>query len=643
MSNRISRIPLFGLVALALVPSVRANDIYHSGSDSFSESGFELFYARPQWLLNALPGSVSDRAAHARAARSSYDRDGDRNEPLYRYSSDVGALATPFNLTLFNNVSLFPGRGDSFSKVFTPKVSDVATTYTYSRTTSNTAGTADPWSAGTNWNAVPVSASDTTLTFGNGVPLAAGATIFTNNDIAGDFKINILNFNSGGPASGTAPTVTVSGNRLEFISNGATTPTMSINASGTVKPILAISNDLLLTNNLAVSNTSSAVLSGTISGGGSLAKTSGSGTLTLSGQNTFSGGFIWGNPGSQSAAGILSLGGSSVGSPGSITSGPLGTGTFTVRNSGSATTNFIQSSDSTTRTIANAITFGGTSILFTTGGTGDLVFNGAVDLGTGGRTFSIGNPLTTFGGVISNSANLTKAGTGTMILSGSSTYSGTTQVNAGTLLATGGSTASNTSSATGTGNVTVGGTGTILAGGSTSGSTGTIVGSVDYTGSTNGHLSPGIAGDGTTTTAILHTGALTLSSSSIFNVNLNNTTAGTGYDQLVASSTINLNSATLTLAIGGTLNLGDKFFIMENGSNSANGLSLFSNGATVTSGAYTFAINYADNGDGGLIANDISLTVTAIPEPGTWVGASLALAAIAWTQRKRLSHLLQRA
>jgi hypothetical protein len=55
------------------------------------------------------------------------------------------------------------------------------------------------------------------------------------------------------------------------------------------------------------------------------------------------------------------------------------------------------------------------------------------------------------------------------------------------------------------------------------------------------------------------------------------------------------------------------------------------------------SINYADNGDGGLLGNDISLTVvTAVPEPGTWVGGALAAAFAAYKQRRRFAQMLRR-
>jgi hypothetical protein len=61
----------------------------------------------------------------------------------------------------------------------------------------------------------------------------------------------------------------------------------------------------------------------------------------------------------------------------------------------------------------------------------------------------------------------------------------------------------------------------------------------------------------------------------------------------------------------------------------------FAQVSSVTSGGYTFSINYAAG-----TGNDIVLEVTAVPEPSTRIGGALAFAALAFTQRRRLKKLL---
>jgi hypothetical protein len=197
-------------------------------------------------------------------------------------------------------------------------------------------------------------------------------------------------------------------------------------------------------------------------------------------------------------------------------------------------------------------------------------------------------------------------------------------VNAGALFVNG-STASGSA-------VTVNNSGSTLGGG------GTINGSVNIA-SSGANLSPGASGIGST--AILHTGAVTLAALSNFNVDINGTTAGSGYDQLNVIGALGITGSNLVVAAGAGLHIGDKFFIaLNDGSDAVTGT--FAQGTTVTSGLDVFLINYMDNGDGGATANDISLTVTGVPEPSTWLGGTLALAAVAYHQRRRFFGRLRR-
>lgn len=502
-----------------------------------------------------------------------------------------------------------------------------AATYTYGRTASNTSDTADLWTLGTSWSpAGPVSGTDTTLTLTGSV--SAGATIFTDNDIAGDFKLNQLNFtyakSSGGGS--TAPQVTISGNRLEFISNGTTTPVLNVAATGTAKPLLTIKNDLLLTNNLSVTASSDAVLSGTITGAGSLTKTSG-GIVTLSGANTYSGGTFFGGV-TGSAAGTLALGSSTIGDPGAITSGPLGTGTLTLRGNGTGST--IRSTDATDRTINNAISFAGTSIdiHFGSSGTGNLSFGGAVDLNGGVRTFTVDNSNTTFSGAISTSTSgggITKAGGGTLTVSGANTYNGATTINAGTLKIDNNNTTTarlaNTSAIT----VNTGGTLLFAQSGSTS-SVDRLNGAASFTlggGSLNlGGLSEGAAG----TNGV---GALTLTATSTIEFGTAATTNLIQFNGLGTHTTGAIMQITNWQGIPNSANGGDQL--------------LFAGSSASFTSAYQQS-EVSFNGSFGYDVMDFGSyyeVFAPVPEPSTWAAAAMSLVFVGWTQRWRVRKLVR--
>jgi len=108
------------------------------------------------------------------------------------------------------------------------------------------------------------------------------------------------------------------------------------------------------------------------------------------------------------------------------------------------------------------------------------------------------------------------------------------------------------------------------------------------------------------------------------------------------TGTVNISGSTLVLNPGAGLTVGNKFFIVANDSTDAV-TGMFSQGTTITSGNDTFLINYADNFDGGSVANDISLTLTAVlPEPGNYVVGIFGLGVVGLSTATRLGRLLRK-
>jgi autotransporter-associated beta strand protein len=171
---------------------------------------------------------------------------------------------------------------------------------------------------------------------------------------------------------------------------------------------------------------------------------------------------------------------------------------------------------------------------------------GHILLGSGQLTVGDNNASTTFGGDITgtNSGFLSKAGTGTLTLTGTSTYSGPTFVDGGTLEINGSQPNS-----------------TVEVFGGTLRGTGTIGTLIAFTGT----VAPG---RGAGTGRLTVNGNVVLSEFSTFRVRLNGTTPGTQFDQLRVSGpeprAVTLSNCRLDATIGFNAVAGTRFSIIDN-------------------------------------------------------------------------------
>jgi autotransporter-associated beta strand protein len=167
-------------------------------------------------------------------------------------------------------------------------------------------------------------------------------------------------------------------------------------------------------NTLTLGGSGDMSISATMQSTGSGAVTKeGAGVLTLTGTNTYTGPFTLND-------GRVRMGG---------VSNNLGAGTV-VLNAGTLSGN----NATTARTLANAFTLAGNITLGHATDSGLLTLAGAGTL-TGNRSVTVDSPVVISGAIGDGGGNhlLTKAGTGTLTLSGANTYGGGTQVDAGTL------------------------------------------------------------------------------------------------------------------------------------------------------------------------------------------------------------------
>jgi fibronectin-binding autotransporter adhesin len=194
-------------------------------------------------------------------------------------------------------------------------------------------------------------------------------------------------------------------------------------------------------------------------------------------------------------------------------------------------------------------------------------------------------------------------------------YTGATTVNAGTLLVNGSTSSSST--------VAVNNNSTVLGG------TGTIGGAVNVNAGAVINAGPQGADGTSASVGTLTTGALTLASTATFHIDAFGT-ATNEWDKVVVNGSASLGSSTLEVIIasGLSFNPGDTYTLIDANAISGTFSGIADNSLQTFSG-YEFIAHYDLGGDG-------NFELVAVPEPGTWFAAVLALAAIGFSQRKRL-------
>lgn len=298
-----------------------------------------------------------------------------------------------------------------------------------------------------------------------------------------------------------------------------------------------------LTTNANADTTFSGVFTST---SGILTK-NGTGTLTLSGaSDAFAGGTVI-NGGAIKLQNTLAAGSGSisVNDPGKL----MVDGGITLGNGISMATNTVPSIES----ISGDNAF--------SGGPGHVTLNNNTTVAVDAGTLTMGELIDEVG-----ARSLTKTGTGSLTLGSNNSYTGSTVLNAGTTFIDGVQTAS---AVTLNPTATLGGTG----------ATGVLA-------STGGSVAPGHS------PGLLNIGNTTFNGSTQYNVEINGATAGTQYDVLNSTGTVDLGGAQLNISLGYTPAPEATFTIVHASGAISNTFNELPNGTFFTIGGQNFLINY---------------------------------------------------
>ncbi len=231
-----------------------------------------------------------------------------------------------------------------------------------------------------------------------------------------------------------------------------------------------------------------------------------------------------------------------------------------------------------------------------------------VGLSTGTATLTLNTSADqSSSGVISGAISLVKSGSAKQTLTGTNTYTGTTAVNAGTLVINGSiSTSTLTTVASG---ATVAGSGTV-------GALTVLAGGFVAPGNSPGILN--VAGNYT--------------QSGTYSAEIAGLTAGTGYDQINVTGTVDITGGSLATTFSGTgyANGNLLFILLNDGADAITGtFSGFAQDAIVTSfGGFDWKISYNADSTGNTFTGGNDIALMAVPEVSSALLGGLGMLAL---------------
>ena len=479
-------------------------------------------------------------------------------------------------------------------------------------------GTTDgTWSNPANWQegVAPANGESGPIVLNFGT--LSGGTNALIDDIAG-LNVDQLGFTASGYSlTGGA----VGGIVLDI--TGATTPAILDSVGG---------NSVLATNTFSISLAGAATvevdagvdsIAAPISGGFGVTK-AGSGTLVVSGANSFTG------PTTVNAGTVQ------LGAAGSGTSTPLGSAGAVVASGAALDLNGFSLSAALPLTInGTGITSGGALLnssttaatysgLLTLGAASSVIANGSITLSNAGTITGAGFGLTLGGTgtastlvsiVGTGAGTVTKSGTGTWVVSGASTYTGATNITAGTLKL--GTTGSGANTPLGTN-----ATGTTVSSGATldlNGKTLTAAEPLKISGTGNGGVGALV---NSATTAATYSGLITLGAAALVS---SGSVAG---GNLVLSATGTITGSTFTLTFGGSGTASSISSIIGTGTGGVIksgtgswtfvGVSTYTGGVTIQAGVAVDGVNSVfSSSTGGFGAFNAAATKITVQSGGT--------------------------